>query len=113
MIDGLYVDYTPPFGVSIPGYYCSCGARKDKLYTSSSILIAHHKTKAHQKWIEVLNLNKANHFIENIKLHETVVAQRVIIAKLEKTVASKDTTIHYLTRQLTAQSSAFVSNLLD
>ena len=67
----------------------------------------------HQKWIEVLNLNKANHFIENIKLHETVVAQRVIIAKLEKTVASKDTTIHYLTRQLTAQSSAFVSNLLD
>jgi hypothetical protein len=71
------------------------------------------KTKTHQKWLELLNLNRANHFVENMKLQETVASQRLLIARFEKTVISKDATICYLTRQLTAQTTAVVDNLLD
>ena len=109
---GKYEDCMPRFS-GTNGYYCGCGARKDKLYGSASVMNNHMKTKTHQKWLEVLNLNRANHFVENIKLQETVASQRLIIARFEKTVVEKDATISYLTRQLTAQSSAVVTNLLD
>ena len=109
---GKYEDCIPRFS-GISGYYCGCGARKDKLYSSASILASHMKTKTHQKWLELLNLNRANHFVENMKLQETVASQRLLIARFEKTVISKDATICYLTRQLTAQTSAVVDNLLD
>ena len=71
------------------------------------------KTKTHQKWIESLNLNRANHFVENQKLKETVASQRTIIAQQEKTNLTKDATIAYLTRQLTVKQVVFVDNLLD
>ena len=71
------------------------------------------KTKTHQKWIESLNLNRANHFVENQKLKETVASQCTIIARQEKTILTKDATIAYLTRQLTVKQVAFVDNLLD
>jgi hypothetical protein len=110
---GKYEDCIPPFGGQITGYYCACGARKDKIYSSYSILMTHLKTKTHLKWIESLNLNRANHFVENQKLKETVASQRAIIARQEKTELSKDATIAYLTRQLTVKQVAFVNNLLD
>lgn len=110
---GKYEDCIPRFGANVSGYYCSCGARKDKIYSSSSAMSTHLKTKTHQKWIETLNLNRANHFIENQKLKEVVASQRIIIAKYEKTDASKDATIAYLTRQLSVRQFAFVDNLLD
>jgi hypothetical protein len=110
---GKYEDCIPLFGGSIIGYYCSCGARKDKVYSSNSIMAAHFKTKTHQKWIESLNLNRANQFVENQKMKETISSQRVIIAKLEKNICSKDETIAYLTRQLAVQQTAFVIDLID
>lgn len=118
---GKYEDCMPRFGAGVTGYYCSCGARKDKLYTTSSVLNTHMKTKTHQKWLEVLNLNRTNHFTENIKMQETIASQRLIIAKLEKTIcaretalASKDNTIDYLTKQLGYYTtSKTVTNLLD
>jgi len=110
---GKYEDCTPTFGGNITGYYCSCGSRKDKVYSSASVISTHFKTKTHQKWIESLNLNRTNYFVENQKLRETVESQRIIIAKLEKQNASKDHTIAYLTRQVSAQQVAFVDNLLD
>lgn len=110
---GKYEDCMPSFGGNISGYYCSCGARKDKVYSSNSVMTAHFKTKTHQKWIEVLNLNRANHFVENQKMKETISSQRIIIAKLEKNNSSKDETIAYLTRQIAVQQTAFVDNLMD
>ena len=65
------------------------------------------------EWLELLNLNRTNHFTENMKLNETVSSQRLIIARLERTVASKDATIDYLTRQLSAQRSTTVLDLLE
>jgi hypothetical protein len=110
---GKYEDCIPSFGGNITGYYCSCGARKDKVYSSYSIMSTHMKTKTHQKWIESLNLNRANHFVENQKLKETVASQCTIIARQEKTILTKDATIAYLTRQLTVKQVVFVDNLLD
>ena len=110
---GKYQDCTPSFGGNIPGYYCACGARKDKIYSSASVMSAHFKTKTHQKWIETLNLNRTNYFVENQKSKETIETQRIIIAKLEKQNTSKDQTIAYLTRQLSVQQIAVVDNLLD
>lgn len=110
---GKYEDCMPSFGGAISGYYCSCGARKDKVYSSNSVMSAHFKTKTHQKWIETLNLNRANHFVENQKMKETISSQRIIIAKLEKNITAKDETITYLTRQLAVQQTAFVDNLID
>jgi hypothetical protein len=86
---GKYEDCVPRFGGQITGYYCSCGARKDKVYSSASIS-AHLKTKTHLKWIETLNLNRTNHFVENQKMKETISSQRIIIARLEKAEISKD-----------------------
>ena len=110
---GKYEDCIPRFGANVSGYYCPCGARKDKVYSSSSIWPNDMKTKAHLKWIESLNVNRANHFVENVKLKETVASQCIIIARQEKANLTKDTTIAYLTQQLTAQQVSFVDNLLD
>jgi len=110
---GKYEDCIPSFGGNLTGYYCPCGARKDKVYSSYSIMSAHMKTKTHQKWIESLNLNRANHFIENVKLKETVASQCTIIARQDKANLTKDATIAYLTRQLTVKQVVFVDNLLD
>jgi hypothetical protein len=110
---GKYEDCIPRFGSNVSGYYCPCGARKDKVYSSSSVMSTHIKTKTHQKWIESLNLNRANHFVENQKLKETNASQCIIIARYEKKDALKDATIAYLTQQLTVKQVVFVDNLLD
>jgi sensor domain CHASE-containing protein len=61
-----------------------------------------------------LNVNKANYYIENEKLKETVNNQRMIIARMEKEINTKVMTIDYLTMQLTNKNnSEIVSNLLD
>jgi hypothetical protein len=70
------------------------------------------KTKTHQKWLDLLNLNRTNYLVENAKLNETVLSQQQIIAKLDITIASKDATIDYLTKQLNPKTK-FVTDLLD
>lgn len=110
--NGKYIDCMPRFNNNSTGYYCPCGARKEKIYTSASSMNTHLKTKTHQKWIELLNLNRANHFVENIKLQEIVASQRLIIAKLEKMNSAKDETISYLTKQVNREVK-LVTDLLD
>ena len=110
---GKYTDCMPRFGEGISGYYCPCGARKDKLYTTSSIMSSHMKTKTHQKWIELLNLNRTNYLIENTKLKETVLSQQKIIAKQAIVITSKDSTIDYLTKRVKTAEATVVTNLFD
>ena len=109
---GKYTDCMPRFGEGVSGYYCPCGTRKDKLYTTSSIMSSHMKTKTHQKWIELLNLNRTNYLVENAKLKETVLSQQKIIARQDIAISSKDSTIDYLTKQLSHQTT-IVTNLFD
>ena len=116
--NGLYVDKVPPFNYIKKGLVCPCGSRKDKLYESHSVFVSHTKTKTHQKWLEMLNLNKSNFYVELEKAKEVISNQRLIIAKLEKDVNNKIMTIDYLTQQLHknqgfASASVTANNLLD
>ena len=112
---GLYVDKVPPFNYIKKGLVCPCGSRKDKLYETHSVFLTHTKTKAHQKWLEGLNLNRANFYVELEKSKEVISSQRLIIAKLEKDISNKIMTIDYLTQQLhkVTVKVTNTSNLLD
>jgi hypothetical protein len=98
--NGNYIDKIPSFNNLKNGLRCPCGARKDKTYDTHSIFSNHIKTKCHQNWLNTLNLNKANYYIENEQLKETLHNQRIIIGKLEKDVQNKIMTIDYLTLQI-------------
>ena len=119
--NGLYIDKVPPFNYIKKGLVCPCGSRKDKVYESHSVFISHTKTKAHQKWLESLNLNRANFYVEFEKSKEVISNQRLIIAKLEKDVNNKILTIDYLTQQLykaslidkKSETNLTTNNLLD
>jgi regulator of replication initiation timing len=65
------------------------------------VFTQHIKSKMLQKWLMHLNQNKANLYVENEKLKETLQNQRWIIAKMDKELQSKNLTIEYLTQQLT------------
>jgi len=109
---GNYIDKIPSFASIKHGIRCPCGSRKDKIYETHSIFSQHIKTKAHQKWLDGLNLNKANYYIENEELKKTIQQQRMVIAKLEKEVQNKIMTIDFLTQQLVCKNQK-VANLLD
>lgn len=121
--NGNYIDKIPSFVYIKQGLHCPCGTRKDKRYDSHLCFSAHIKSKGHQKWLATLNLNKANFYVENEILKETIQNQRLIIAKLEKELHNKINTIDYLTQQLTNQhihhnylllnNTKSVNNLLD
>lgn len=110
---GLYVDKVPPFNYIKKGLVCPCGSRKDKIYESHSVFVAHTKTKAHQKWLESLNLNRANFYVDLEKSKEIISNQRLIIAKLEKDINNKIMTIDYLTQQLHKTLTSSSTNLLS
>jgi hypothetical protein len=110
-----YIDKIPPFAIIKHGIRCPCGSRKDKVYDSHTIFSQHIKTKTHQKWLQNLNTNKANYYIENEELKTIVQQQRIIIAKLEKELQNKSMTIDFLTQQLMSKnvSQKCVSDLLN
>ncbi len=70
--NGNYIDKIPSFSLIKKGLLCPCGSRKDKIYDSRAIFSSHIKTQMHTKWLSYLNLNKANYYIENEKLNETI-----------------------------------------
>lgn len=102
---GDYADKIPSFNNIKHGIRCPCGSRRDKVYETYSIFSQHIKSKAHQKWLQNLNLNKANYYIENEELKTTVQQQRMVIAKLEKELQNKIMTIDFLTQQLATKNT--------
>jgi hypothetical protein len=108
---GNYVDNVPPMK---NGLYCPCGSRKDHIYDTAAKFNSHIKAKIHQKWLAVLNANKANYYVETLKMKELIDNQQKIIQKLETQMMSKLATIDYLTIQLGAKAAApTLANLLD
>jgi hypothetical protein len=114
---GNYIDKIPSFNNLKNGLRCPCGSRKDKAYETHSTFSTHIKTKFHQKWLNNLNVNKANYYIENEELKNTIQNQRMMIAKLDKDLQNKNLTIDYLTQQLVKytknNNSEMVNNLLS
>jgi len=109
---GEYIDKIP---VIKKGLYCVCGSRKEKIYENENKFSAHIKTKKHKKWLEILNENKANYYVEMIKIKEIVEEQKKIIGRLEVQIQQKELTIHYLTQQLVSVKNRNdeVGDLLD
>lgn len=104
---GNYTDKVPSFNTAAlaNGLRCSCGTRKDKVYTSAAMFSAHIKTKTHEKWLQDLNANKANFYIENKKLKDLVQSQKIMLGKMEVELANKSLTIDYLTQQLMSKNA--------
>ena len=97
---GTYVDYIPTYSIMQHGITCMCGSKKDKVFRTTATFSSHIKTKTHQKWLEFMNTNRANHYTELEKAKEVIQNQRIIIARLETELSNKSLTIDYLTRQL-------------
>ena len=98
---GEYIDYIPPKNKVELGIRCPCGSRKDKIYNTQSKFSTHIKTKIHKKWLESVNNNKSNYYVENLRLKDTINSQKLTIARLEISNKQKDSTIVYLTERLT------------
>ena len=110
---GNYIDNIMPFNFKKKGINCPCGARKEKVYSTQATFSAHCKTTSHQKWLANINLNKANYYVENLKLNELVQNQRLIISKLENDLNNRSITIDYLTQQLNKKQGTNNVNLLE
>ena len=95
--NGNYIDN---ISVIKHGLYCPCGTRKDKIYNNMNNFSTHIKSKTHQKWLLILNQNKANYYVEMIKNKEIIENQKKIIAQLEIKLQTKILAIDYLTVQL-------------
>jgi hypothetical protein len=110
--NGNYIDSVP---IVKHGLYCPCGSRKDKIYENTSKFSIHIQSKTHQKWLTMLNLNKANYYVELIKCKELIDNQQKIITKLETQLHKKTLTIDYLTEQImiNKNKNATVVDLLD
>jgi hypothetical protein len=100
--NGNYADCIP---VIKNGLYCLCGSRKDKAYDNSGKFAIHIKSKTHQKWIAVLNQNKANYYVEMLKNKDIIENQQKIITQLENKLQKNALTIDYLTEQLTCKNT--------
>ena len=109
-INGNYVDNIP---IIKHGLFCPCGSRKDKAYENTTKFASHIKTKIHQKWLIILNQNKANYYVDMLKNKEIVESQQKIITQLEQQLQRKTLTIDYLTEQLTRQITQQQSTSID
>ena len=108
---GNYVDDIP---VIRHGIYCLCGSRRDKNYANTASFTAHTKTKHHQQWLETLNRNKANHYVESLRYKELVESQQKILTSLENQLVIKSSQVVSLEKQvatLRLQLVSFVSNI--
>ena len=111
---GNYIDVVPSFNNLKKGLCCTCGSRKDKTYGNTASFYSHTKTKKHQQWLDNLNLNKANHYVECENLKSLVKNQRLVIAQIDRKLQNKLLTIDYLTQQLAFKESNtdIVDNLI-
>mgnify|MGYP001317257285 FL=1 len=107
---GDYIDKIPQIK---NGIYCVCGSRHEKIYNQSTFG-SHLKTKKHKKWLETMNTNKANYYVEVINCKELIENQKKIIKNLETQLHTKSLTVDYLTEQLYKKNKSYESiNLLD
>ena len=108
--NGAYVDDIP---VIRHGIYCSCGSR-DKVYPNRASFTAHTKTKHHQQWLETLNRNRSNHYVESLRYKELAESQQKILIGLENQLVVKSTQLESLEKQvatLKVQLVSFISNI--
>jgi hypothetical protein len=110
---GNYTDCIPQTNKFKNGLRCPCGSRREHIFDNRPSFVSHSKSKTHQKWLSELNLNKMNYFSENIKLHETVNNQKIIIAKLQR---EKDELLQLtasITKQIYTVNTGVTNDLIN
>jgi hypothetical protein len=95
-----YSDYLPSSNKFKNGLRCPCGSRKEHIFDTRQSFASHIKTKTHLKWISDLNSNKMNYFTENIKLNETIMNQKLIIARMQRENDENIKLIAHLTKKI-------------
>ena len=98
---GTYIDRIPKTEVK-----CPCGTRQ-KTYTRQQFS-THIKAQCHQKWLASLNDNKANYYVENEKLKDTVRTQQLLLIRLENELRIKTFQLEDMRKQ-----HVETTNLLD
>ena len=107
-------NYTDDIPVIRHGIHCLCGSRKDKTYPNAASFTAHTKTKHHQQWLETLNRNKANYYVDSLRYKELVESQQKMLTSLENQLVVKSALVVSLEKQVTSlriQLVSFVSNI--
>lgn len=97
---GNYTDVLPSSSKFAHGLRCPCGTRQDHIFDNRTSFGTHLKSKTHQKWIQSINNNKMNYFVECQKLTELTNCQKLIIARIEKELSKSKHTIISLAHQL-------------
>ena len=85
--------YDNPFATFTRPMTCPCRGDIHKVYDTKQSFKSHTKTKGHQGWLEKINLNKRNYYEEVIRLRILTTEQKIIIAQLEKSLATKSLTV--------------------
>ncbi len=100
--NGNYIDSLLSFNMDV-GIKCPCMPGKERLFTNKSKFNTHKKTKTHQTWLERMNSEKNNYYVENIKLKELIESQQKIIAKYDLELMKKKAIIEFLSNKSTSQ----------
>ena len=111
--EGNYIDYLPTTSKFKNGIRCPCGSRKEHIFDSRQSFSGHIKTKTHLKWLNDINMNKMNFFIENVKLNETINNQKLIIAKIQRENDENLKLIAHLTKKIEFKQHEIVTDLLS
>ena len=82
--DGTYIDHIPCFTNLPQGVRCSCN---EYTFTTRRAFVVHTKSMRHKGWLERLNANRTNYFVELEKEKQIVHQQKIIIAKMELDIA--------------------------
>ena len=100
---GNYVDRVPSFNTAalVNGLRCSCGTRKDKIYTSAAMFTKHIKSQKHREWLGELNTNKVNYLSQNKQLRDLAQSQKIMIGQQDRIIDEKDRTIDEKDRTIT------------
>ena len=84
---GIIIDKIPSWScLKGKGLLCSCGSRKNKVYETSALFTSHIRSQTHKKWIEGLNANKKNFYMENIQMKKIIQELRQILNNYEKEI---------------------------
>ena len=82
---GKFIDKIPSWScLKGKGIMCGCGSRKNKVYETSSLFTTHIRSQTHKKWIDGLNANKVNLYMENIQMKKIIQELRQILNNYEK-----------------------------
>ena len=85
---GDFIDKIPSWScLKGKGIMCACGSRKNKVYETSSLFTSHIRSQTHKKWIEGLNANKVNLYMENVQMKKIIQELRHILSHYEKETA--------------------------